>query len=327
MVLTLVTTGILVGSTAVSANAGIEDANLRALQAITDHQPGDATAVLDDLANVAVRASAENVIDATVAGTLIEVAADPASGVTIEAPDTGVGFSIGLPFAARAADARVIGNGIPAYDNRNGSATVPLVKDDGSVQITTVIHSEGSPTRFDYELDLPTGAIPTLLESGHVEIIGSDGAFIGGVSAPWAYDAQGVAVPTHYALEGSTLTQIVQHDARFAYPVVADPWAGQNLLAWAGVSYYSNYYAVDAKATTWGRTWNGLATHASHVSELKYKLGGNAWRVETNNGTIREQFLCHVAGNYFEQGIYNMESFRPATHWANQLNPWDQCNP
>ncbi|QXT30250.1 DUF2599 domain-containing protein [Rothia dentocariosa] len=42
---------------------------------------------------------------------------------------------------------------------------------------------------------------------------------------------------------------------------------------------------------------------------------------------MREQFLCHVAGNIFEPHDYNLESWRPSKHWALQLNPFDECNP
>jgi hypothetical protein len=320
--------GALIISGAQTAHADEQEhPALAALERISAEGISAETKVLDDLADVSVSTTGEEAITSTANDIRVVVPQDPAEGISLQSEASGEGFTIGLPFSSAATDANAIDGGVVAYDNLNDSTTVPLVKDDGSVQITTVIDSPSAPTRYEYDLSLPAGSTVSLAETGEVVITGSAGEFIGGIAAAWAYDADGTAVPTHYELAGYTLTQVVAHNESYVYPVVADPWAGQNLLSWAGVSYYSGYYAVDAQATAWGRTWNGLATHASHVTELKYKLGGNAWRVDTNGGTIREQFLCHVAGNYFEQGTYNMESNRPAVYWPNQLNPWDRCNP
>jgi hypothetical protein len=42
------------------------------------------------------------------------------------------------------------------------------------------------------------------------------------VAAPWAKDANGADVPTYYRLEGTTIVQVVSHQAA-TYPVTADP--------------------------------------------------------------------------------------------------------
>jgi hypothetical protein len=43
--------------------------------------------------------------------------------------------------------------------------------------------------------------------------------------AAWVQDASGVAVPTHYSVDGNTLTQVVEHKDldNVSYPIVADP--------------------------------------------------------------------------------------------------------
>ena len=43
------------------------------------------------------------------------------------------------------------------------------------------------------------------------------------IAAPWARDADGAPVPTHYEVTGGTLTQIVDFTPATAFPVVADP--------------------------------------------------------------------------------------------------------
>lgn len=161
-------------------------------------------------------------------------------------------------------------------------------------------------------------------ESGAVVVTTENGSVLGGVSSPWARDAAGEPVPTRFVVTEGKLTQIVEHDDGYAYQIVADPWSGQNLLHRAWVTGEPRGYVVNAVATTWGRTFNGVVTHGAHVAELKQRLGSQAYRV---NYTVEQQFLCHVTGNYFEPDTYNMESWRPGVAWGAQLNPWVRCNP
>ncbi len=79
------------------------------------------------------------------------------------------------------------------------------------------------PTQYEYSLSLPEGASLEAISDGSVAVVGSDGIVIGLFAAPWAKDATGAAVPTHYEIEGTALTQVVQHGSA-AYPVVADPF-------------------------------------------------------------------------------------------------------
>lgn len=56
-----------------------------------------------------------------------------------------------------------------------------------------------------------------------------------GVATPWATDANGQSIPTHYETDGTSLTQVIEHNsvANVAYPVVADPiywWGGKQWL-------------------------------------------------------------------------------------------------
>ncbi|MFS0911279.1 hypothetical protein AB3M89_05765 [Microbacterium sp. 179-I 3D2 NHS] len=60
-----------------------------------------------------------------------------------------------------------------------------------------------------------------LLDDGSVTV--SNGAeFLGGIESPWAIDAQGRSLPTHYEVSGSTLTQVIDTTGA-VFPVVADP--------------------------------------------------------------------------------------------------------
>lgn len=53
----------------------------------------------------------------------------------------------------------------------------------------------------------------------------TEDTIIATIDAPWAVDANGNQVPTHYDINGSTLTQVIQPDSNTAFPVTADPSA------------------------------------------------------------------------------------------------------
>lgn len=96
-----------------------------------------------------------------------------------------------------------------------------------------MIANESAPTRYDYRLTLPDGVSLIQGEGGSVYAITSEGEVVATIAAPWAKDALGTAVPTHYELRDTTLTQVVDHHgAGIVYPVVADPSIG---VQWWGI--------------------------------------------------------------------------------------------
>lgn len=140
-------------------------------------------------------------------------------------------INLGLPFAAQAVKSVYVAPGIRAYDNHNSSVTVPIAKNDGSVQITTILEDRSAPTRFTYRVNT-AGAVKLVEENGFVAMKDPSGKLIGGFAPAWAFDASGKAVPTKYEINGNTITQVVEHRtaANVTYPVVADPYAGKQLL-------------------------------------------------------------------------------------------------
>ncbi|MDQ8702622.1 DUF2599 domain-containing protein [Streptomyces sp. LHD-70] len=172
---------------------------------------------------------------------------------------------------------------------------------------------------------MPEGASLDEWEDGSVAITGAKGEFLGGFNAPWAKTAQGRAVPTRYEVEGNTLVQEVDHRAlpESAYPVVADPWLGRDLMHQPWVTQDPRGYVINVDPTGWGRAWSGPAAHFAHTSEMRTKLGTQGHLLTP---TIEEQLRCHVAFNPFEWGTYNLESWRPWVAWSQQAWP-AQCNP
>ena len=259
----------------------------------------------------------------------VSVQKNPKDGVSVSNKKLGgASVHVGLPYADGASDASSVSQGIVSYDNKNGSSTIPVAKNDGSLQMVTKIDNRDAPTEYKYVMGVPQGAKLVHQEDGSVLILDNNGKIISAVSKPWAVDAQGTPVETAYVVQGNELIQVISHTSQnYTYPIVADPWLGVDLIERVWVDDVPKGYVVNVKPTSWGRSFQGLATHSAHVDELKDKLGGDAWRVDDHDGTIREQFLCHVAGNMFEPHDYNLESWRPSKHWALQLNPFDECNP
>lgn len=184
-------------------------------------------------AQVPTTATGENAIDSTVANVDIVVPVDPADGIALDG--AGRSISLGLPFASDAETAKVEQLGVVSYDNNNGSTTVPIVNEDGSVQINTVIENAEAPTRYEYPMTLPTGASLRAVDDGSIEVADAAGVAFAIIAAPWAKDANGSAVATHYEIQGATLAQIVEHNVGgIVFPVVADPKAS---FLWWGIAY------------------------------------------------------------------------------------------
>ncbi|MFJ9590669.1 DUF2599 domain-containing protein [Streptomyces acidicola] len=235
-------------------------------------------------------------------------------------------LDVTVPFAEQARSSSVGDTGMRVYENGNGSSTVPVRKADGSVQITTVIDETQAPASYAYDIGVPDGASLRKQKGGGVAVIGPEGEFLGGAAAPWAKASDGSAVPTRYEIDGNKLVQEVDHRGlpESAYPVVADPWLGQDLLYQPYVTdHQPEGYKVNVTPTPWGRANLLPFTHPAHVLELKTQLGRDYHKVTP---TVEEQFKCHVAFN-FGPGAeeFNMESWLIWMRWDAQR--FVRCNP
>lgn len=146
-------------------------------------------------------------------------------------------LTIALPPESSAADGVVTDDGslvYPADESGTSSVVEPLV---GGVRIATVLEDADAPTSYTYQFD---GARPELQGDGSVLLyadevtVGEDPAAAvpaGTVESPWATDANGQPVATHYEVVGDSVIQVIEPTATTAYPVVADP------TAWWGVYY------------------------------------------------------------------------------------------
>jgi hypothetical protein len=224
-----ITTGIAVsaGSQAVAVPA--DDTSVR----VKGHLRAAAPEVLRDVAPVKTSAKGKGAISATVKGVSVEVPVDPSSGVVMDSA-SGPSVTIGLPRAGSADNAVVVQPGIVAYDNNDGSSTAVKTVADGSVQMINTISGPKAPKAFAYTVGAGQGQRVRLAVGGGAEVADATGTIISIIDEPWAKDARGVAVKTHFSVQGNTLVQHVEHRAGMAYPVVSDPtvkrWYGRDVL-------------------------------------------------------------------------------------------------
>ena len=98
------------------------------------------------------------------------------------------------------------------------------MKTTGDLQLLNVISKADAPTNYTYDVSLPPGGYLAQAEDGSIGVFDANNVLLAAVDAPWAKDANGRDVPTHYVVDGSSITQVVDHGSPgIAYPIVADP--------------------------------------------------------------------------------------------------------
>ncbi len=217
--------------------------------------------------------------------------------------------------------------GTTVYDTGQNYSAVPLPHEDGSIQLINVIADSAAPEKYEYDFSSTT-PVNIKLQDGVAIILDANGDFVGGVTAPWAFDARGVAVPTRFEADGSTLVQVVEHSAdEYTYPITADPYLGQALFQWITVDSYNGDHRVNMNPTDFGRGMPPWVMTGAGWSEAvawggPVPIGSILW----SKATLRQQFDCHAFGNAFA-GTWNLERFRPdrTVVWTNGV-AFHRCN-
>lgn len=115
-------------------------------------------------------------------------------------------------------------SGVIAGDINNGGTLVALRPTSSGIQIVSVIPNNSASEEYEYPLGIPTGAQIYETDNGAYVFEAADQSGLGKIESPWAVDALGASVPTHFKLRGTTLVQIVEHHTNiFQYPITADP--------------------------------------------------------------------------------------------------------
>jgi hypothetical protein len=183
-------------------------------------------------ASVPVDPSIPIAIHASLPDATINVPSDP-SKPTTTTTDSGVTISLTNLSASRASHVAEGAPGVAVSDANNGSMIATVITHTG-LSNDIVINSPDALTSYSTRITLSRGQSIKSAPGGGYEVVDRKGKVSAIIGAPWAKDAKGAAVPTHYRLRGDVLTQVVNfHRHGTVLPVTADPF-------W---SYLGNYFA------------------------------------------------------------------------------------
>ena len=156
-------------------------------------------------------------------------------------------FEPGITVSPSTSSATLIKSGLAVKITAEGANTDVTVLSNGARIMSQLKKGESDAT---FTVELPAN---TSLESDNngFLIVGDAGGtklVLGAIETPWAVDADGTMLPTHYTLNGSQLTQHVQTQGA-RYPIVADPTITFGLWnASDGPGTYWNMTGAQAKS-------------------------------------------------------------------------------
>lgn len=165
-------------------------------------------------------------VQASAANATASIPVSPEGVITLKGSEDGLALEVSLPAEAVVGPANVAADGTVVYAASGDSPDVAVqMTSTGTVRVQTVIPSESAGLEYTYTFG--EGVIPAIQEDGSV-VLASDEANgvsvgYGTVAAPWAFDAAGEPVDTHYSVSGDQLVQVVTPAPDTTYPIVADP--------------------------------------------------------------------------------------------------------
>ena len=278
------------------AFSGLTTAN-----AVTVSAPVDSAAAVADVSPAMTEVAGASAQQQAVTGNVVTISGDKAN------------YEVSLPVSESAET--TLSDGLLEISDSSSSSIVPVVQEDGSVAIHSVLADASAPTSYDYTLDLPAGSsIQVDPNGGGAVAVGSDGEALLVIGAPWATDANGNSIPTSYSASGNVLTQHVQISADTAFPVVADPWLGVNLVAsysWTWVS--GSGWKLNVNPTLAARSFTGsygyIVIGRAGWDELRNRIP-SAQRTRLNESG-KGQYVCHMGFAGFD-AQWNLELWKKA---------------
>lgn len=190
--------------------------------------------------------------------------------------------AVSLPELRGARAAKVAEDGTVTYSSRENATLAVQSLTDG-VRFLTVLDGKGAPTAYEYTFEVGDDLALSPRPDGGIDFIDNDSVAVARIDAPWAYDARGMAVPTHYEVSGTTVIQHVDHlSSDFAYPITADP-----KYSW-GWGFYVHFNRAETKT---------IATMGWGVAVLSTACGAAGSALAPGVGTAVGIAMCAaVAG-------------------------------
>lgn len=118
------------------------------------------------------------------------------------------------------------------YSDPEEPADLAVQATERGARALVTIKDASAPHRYAFGVDGPEGSrlvssaefLGAEYDTGEVLLFAADGTtLLGTFDAPWATDAHGAPVPTHYEVTDGEVVQVVDFTADTAFPVVADP--------------------------------------------------------------------------------------------------------
>ncbi|MHD0303324.1 Tox-REase-5 domain-containing protein [Rhodococcus erythropolis] len=188
----------------------------------SDSNTAPAQPVPDPAADVATSGEGED-RDRYLELTLIGAAAFTAAGIGVRGRPGP--FSPRTPESVLSQVVGTITSPLVAYARGGQSALRVFDPITGGSRFFFLIHDETSSHESVIPVTVPPGGHMSVNPDGTVTVFDADGNPVSTIDAPWAYDANGTPVPTHYEIRDGQLVQVVDTAGveNLLYPILADP--------------------------------------------------------------------------------------------------------
>ncbi|YCN55391.1 hypothetical protein AB9M10_26780 [Rhodococcus erythropolis] len=137
-----------------------------------------------------------------------------------------------------------------------------------------LIHDQASLHESVIPVTVPPGGHMSVNPDGTATVFDADGNPVSTIDAPWAYDANGTPIPTHYEIRDGQLVQVVDTAGieNILYPILADPLyggdnvaSGQSMTATALPNGQEAISGQPDGVAVVGRPWlHGVRTEPGH---------------------------------------------------------------
>jgi hypothetical protein len=211
----------------------------------------------------------DNAVKVEANGTTVEIPRDVIEPVIIASE--GLEMEIKLPKVENASEGTEVVTGVVAYAAESNFSNAVQANEDGSVRMTTIIDNPNAPTEYEYQVYLPEGGRLELTEEGGVIVYNQLDEPVSMVNAPWAKDAEGKNVATHFEIRDNVLIQVVMHDVEgVVYPVTADPVFLPPIII-----IYASKMALPAMklGLVCARNWHGCLNYIDSVRKVPSRIG------------------------------------------------------
>lgn len=100
--------------------------------------------------------------------------------------------------------------------------TIPQALKDGGIRVSRIWYTDAAAPSMEFTFDNIDRIEPQ--SDGSLEVFAENGQSAGTIDAPWAVDAAGKDLSTHYEVNGSTVRQVVTNiPSDASYPITIDP--------------------------------------------------------------------------------------------------------